>query len=323
MPVKGHWILLALCAALALCLWASGAAAECPTPYRFADAAEGAALVLSDDAYMEALNQNDLDYRLQYPGATLNEWQAFAAAQVLEFTEAEKAAVDRAMSRVSEALRANGCALPDIGEITFVKTTMKEEGDIDGYTHGRNIFLGTDVLDYLTGGKPRRVEDATRLVAHELFHCLTRNCREFRAAVYGVIGFDVQPEPFDFGPDVRARMISNPDVDRHDACTAFHIDGREVVCAVVYAVSRPFERPGDRFLDLASPCLVPVDDLNALYSHSHAQDFWDVFGRNTDYAIDPEECLAENFSCALIYGIEGRDWPNPEIMEAVLDCLRA
>ena len=51
-----------------------------------------------------------------------------------------------------------------------------------------------------------------------------------------------------------------------------------------------------------------------------AANFDEVFGTNTGYVIDPEECLADNFSYAVIYGEQGPDgngYPNPEIIEAI------
>ena len=51
-----------------------------------------------------------------------------------------------------------------------------------------------------------------------------------------------------------------------------------------------------------------------------ASNFDEVFGTNTGYVIDPEECLADNFSYAVIYGekgAEGNGYPNPEIIEAI------
>ena len=68
--------------------------------------------------------------------------------------------------------------------------------------------------------------------------------------------------------------------------------------------------------------LVPIDDLETLYFTDDAANFDEVFGRNTGYVIDPEETLADNFSYALVYGEEGREYPNPEIITAILDYLR-
>lgn len=62
---------------------------------------------------------------------------------------------------------------------------------------------------------------------------------------------------------------------------------------------------------------MPVDDLGTLYTAEDAANFWEVFGRNTDYVIDPEETLADNFAFTIIYGPEGREYESPEIIEAI------
>ena len=48
---------------------------------------------------------------------------------------------------------------------------------------------------------------------------------------------------------------------------------------------------------------------------------WEVFGENRDYVIDPEECMADNFAYALTFGPERMEYPNPEIIEGILDYL--
>ena len=51
-------------------------------------------------------------------------------------------------------------------------------------------------------------------------------------------------------------------------------------------------------------------------------DFWDVVGRNTEYTEDPEEIMADNFACAILYLDEGYDsFDNPEILQGVIDYL--
>ena len=55
-----------------------------------------------------------------------------------------------------------------------------------------------------------------------------------------------------------------------------------------------------------------------------AEDFIEVFGDNTDYVIDPEECMADNFGYALTYGMDGPTgggYPNPEIIEGIFAIL--
>ena len=312
-------------AALLLCL------ALCATPatgeagavgYRFADRDEAAALLLGNRGYYENLTRQDLDFRVQKRGATLAELEAFAAAQTLDFTDAEKAAVDGAMAFIEAVCAERGYALPATDGIVFAKTTMAEECGVAAYTHGAQIYLGQALLGCGVADAEKSRRLFRELVAHELFHCLTRNHPDFRAAMYAVLGFTVEDAEYAFAPAVRDAILSNPDVERHDAHAAFEIDGATRECVVVLTAGRPFEQPGDSFRNEMSTGLVPVDDLSTIYASEEAANFWDVFGRNTDYAIDPEEALADNFGYLIVRGPDA-PYENPEIIAALDACLKA
>ena len=50
-----------------------------------------------------------------------------------------------------------------------------------------------------------------------------------------------------------------------------------------------------------------------------------IKAENTDYTIDPEECLADNFKYAMYYGIDGwngQGYPNPEIIQDIIDVMK-
>ena len=68
--------------------------------------------------------------------------------------------------------------------------------------------------------------------------------------------------------------------------------------------------------------LVPIDDPSILYDPEEAEDFWEIFGKNTEYVVDPEEVLADNFAYALIMGPEGYDYASPELILGILNHLR-
>jgi hypothetical protein len=47
----------------------------------------------------------------------------------------------------------------------------------------------------------------------------------------------------------------------------------------------------------------------------------EVFGTNTGYVVVPEECMADYFSYALVFGMEGPEgssYPYPEIIEGII-----
>ena len=70
--------------------------------------------------------------------------------------------------------------------------------------------------------------------------------------------------------------------------------------------------------------LVPTDGSDTYYTRERASNFDEVFGTNTRYVIDPEECMADNSAYAMFYGIKGKDgkgYPNPEIIQGVIDAV--
>lgn len=302
---------------LVLALTCAPALAEPIFGYRFADATEAAQLRLANREYFENLNQLDLNFRMQKLDATLEELEAFAAAQTLDFTDAEMAALDEAMAWMEQTCATRGYALPATDGIVFAKTTMADECDAGGYTHGTQIYLGQKVMDYAFSEKPEIRTYFKRIVAHELFHCLTRNHPDFRRDMYGILGFTIGEECA-FSEAIREKMISNPDVEHHDAHATFFIGGEPLECVAVFMTEKPFEQPGDRFFDGKVTGLVPVDDPATLYTADDAENFWEVFGKNTDYVIDPEETLADNFSFTIMGGPEAAElFPSPEILLSI------
>ena len=66
----------------------------------------------------------------------------------------------------------------------------------------------------------------------------------------------------------------------------------------------------------------PYTKLTGSHYIRFTEAFWQVFGRNTEYVIDPEEVLADNFSYAVMYGEEGMDYKSPQMIRAICDYLR-
>ena len=294
--------------------------------FRFASAEEGAALMLGNTAYYDGFSQNDLDFRLGKTGATMAEYQTFAKQQTRSWTDAERTLISSLFSGMEWTLEKNGYTLPPLDEIVFIKTTMQEEAGAGGYTHGTQIYLGSSITEYAATGKNAAyVEYMREILWHELFHCLTRCNPEFRSEMYRIIHFTTQDGDFPLPPSVFAYHISNPDVEHHDSCATFLIDGKAIDCFTDFVTTKHFETEGESFFDSGTTALVPVDGTDIYYTPEQSSNFDEVFGRNTGYVIDPEECMADNFAYALAYGMageEGKGYPNPEIIGAILDILR-
>ena len=292
--------------------------------YRFASKQEGTDLLLGNTAYYAGFSQNDLDYRMHRQGAAMEEYLAFAKEQVLDFTEEEKELIASHLTILTDGLEQNGCVLPPLDEIVFIQTTMKEENGVLGYTHGTQIYVAQNLLQ-LDMTEKKNEEYLLIFLAHELFHCLTRCNPDFREAMYQIIHFTVVDEDFPLPRSVFEYHISNPDVEHHNAYASFLIDGEPVDCFTDFVTTRHIEKADEHFFDFAMTALVPTDGRDLYYTPDQTSNFDEVFGTNTDYVVDPEECLADNFAYALVYGLdgpEGKGYPNPEIIDEILSYLK-
>ncbi len=306
---------------LALMLSACGGGKDGAIKYHFADQEEAVSCYLSNDDYFNGFSTCDLQYKMQDKDGTVEELKEFGASQMEEFTDEEKAAIRELFDEMEETLANNGYSIPDLGDVTLIKSTQKEENDSGAYTHGTQIYLGQILTDYICSDEEDKRLTGKRVLWHELFHCLTRNNPDFRKDMYSIIHFTVQDEDYELPPSVFEKYISNPDVEHHNSYATFNINGESKDCFAALIATKPFEKEGDSFFDCMTRALVPVDGSDTYYLPEEAENFWDIFGRNTDYVIDPEECMADNFSFAMTYGIGGREYKNPEIIEAILDCL--
>lgn len=304
-----------------------GALPERVFPYRFADREEAVRLYLSNEAYFEGISAADIQYRTQNRDGTTEDLKAFGAEQMQAFSESEKELLSAAMDEIETIIRENGYVLPRVGEIVFIKSTQREEGApnayaASAYTHGTQIYMNNYIPLLLSTG-PKNHKKGLSVICHELFHCLTRSNPEFRRDMYGILGFQIADRDFDIPEDLQRSMIANPDVEHHDAYASFIIGGEKKDCYLMLVYARPFEEAGDGLASSMQIILVPTDGDaggKAYYGIDEAENFWEVFGRNTEYVTDPEECLADNFRFALAYGMDRTMmYKDPEIILRMLD----
>ena len=63
---------------------------------------------------------------------------------------------------------------------------------------------------------------------------------------------------------------------------------------------------------MTATALIPIDGTDIYYTKEQASNFDEVFGTNTNYTIDPEECMADNFADAMQYGMDGKNGQGTE-----------
>ena len=316
-------------------------------PYHFASQEEGVRLKMGNTAYFEAQTPREMAWKLECPNVSYVYFKAVAEAQIQEFTPDEKKAVDATMDFIEERMTTLGIRLPFQEEIIFIKSDMKDEGHAAGYTQKNQIYLGSLCLErtaraflkdpeYRADYAEFRLFIFRELVSHELFRCLTRGDASFRRRMYALIGFSVEDQDIEFGPSVREAILHNPDVERYDDSAEFTIGGRKRRCILLATLSQSYaeavtENCCANFFDYAQAVLVPLDQPDTMIPPEIVTDFYDVVGRNTDYVLSSEECLAENFSALVTYGTEGRydsmdktitPYETPQLIMDMHDTLR-
>ncbi len=295
-------------------------------PHHFASAKEGKERLLAQKDYYNSFTQNDIEYRMQKDGATLEELLAASANEIKDFTIFDKYLVDRRLSAMARTIKKNGYELPSTDELVYVKTDMTVENGVcrgaTGYTHGSTIYLNSTSI--LLSFVPEASEYFDLLLWHELFHCLTRNNPDFRAEMYSLIHFTVTADDFEIPSSVKDKYISNPDVEHHDAYATFNIDGKDIDCFTVWIKPKHFAEAKTEEEAEEVTALVPIDGTDTYYIMDDKTNYKEVFGTNTDYDIDPEECMADNFKYAMYYGIDGKNgqgYSDPEIIQGIIDIV--
>ncbi len=303
-------------AALLVALAAAESALAEPFRCRPATLEEGKRLITSADPYITNATEADFGRATGRESATREEYKDFAAGEVRAFTGRELRAVSNSFERLNATFRKLGYEAPFTNEVVIVKTTMREQFGAGGYTRGKTIYLNMDNLD-----APDDFLDM--IMAHELFHVLTRSDPLFKEKMYETIGFKMC-EAVEFPDEMRSHIMNNPDVESFDAKAVFTIDGKPTE-AVIVAYLPDLGRKGRGALRSMRAAVVPVDDPGRAIMAEQVPDFWKVVGRNTEYVIAAEECLADNFSFALLqYGnpMGYAALPTPEIPERIIGVLK-
>ena len=288
----------------------------------FATVEEGQKHIRNRTRFHAQINGRALAFFLQKKDGTLEEYIEYSEQQVLPFMPDEEKLINDTLLWLHNLLESHGMKLPDPGTLIFVKTTGKEALGAGGYTNEGIIFL---TEGFFTENKEKPEAAMQEMLPHEIFHCLTRRYPEFRKAMYALIHFSVLDEEIAIPEEIKAQLIANPDVEHHNSYAPFTIGGVRKDCYLVFLTDAVFEKPGDSFFDSKYTGIVPLGE-SVVYRIEDTEDFWDVVGRNTDYAEDPEELMATNFSFALLWldrGSKGqKKLKDPELLEKIIQYLK-
>lgn len=292
--------------------------AQSGTSFRFGnctvilpDSSTAAALNLPSDAYTKLLTPFDLSIRMNQPVATELDYLNTAASGVHSWTAAEQELIQKTFDTMSLQLTASKLKLPLPDTLYLIRSDTKEEFGAEGYTRANRIMLNTNVLPV-----------SGHLVAHELFHVLSRLHKTWRDSVYAVFHF-VRCNNIDYKPLV-PRAITNPDCPYLMNYIRVTIDGKpQDVTLLLYAQSD--YTPGKTINDYAQLGLLALSGKDkkkklllkegqpVIYSLEQVPDFFRQVGNNSAYILHIEELSAEHFAAL----VNGDTMKQPEYLEGM------
>jgi hypothetical protein len=293
---------------------------------------EARAVLGRSDGFTERMSPADRSFRLKQPlpvseAALLS----FAAAQAQGFTAAEVARLDRARAVIEAGVAKRGLGLALEGflpaEVLVIKTSGDEEYGMP-YTRQNAIVIPAGVLG--------RISDDVlpMLIAHELWHVLSRHSPGLRDAAYAVIG-TTAASGFTMPSELAARYVTNPD----GPDVAFRVpvqlaSGNAWVMALLHYSAPGFTEGGSgnlmevlelRFLELvqddAGRWQPARDGGGGLLTHGlETTPVGPCYGQNTSEIIHPDEVMAQSFALLVLGDFPARPKVNTP---ALLDDLAA
>jgi hypothetical protein len=275
------------------------------------------------DPFIERLSPFDRAARMKTNGPVDEAtFLRFVTDSVVEWNSAEQDRIRSAFDQIREGLLKTGVPLPSV--VHFIQTTGREEGNAP-YTRGNAIIVPS-------GTVRRPAAQLTGMLAHEVFHLLSRSNPALRDRLYAAIGFEPCGE-VRHPATLAERRITNPDAPINAHAIEVSLDGERVHgVPILFSTSPTYdaERGGEFFAylkfelllvertpdgghrvltDATGPRMVPIEKVAG---------FHEKIGRNTGYILHPEEVLADNFAL-IVQGITTAK--SPEILDRIRGVL--
>lgn len=273
-----------------------------------------------------------MDITQQRKGVKYEEWLEIAKGAIVAPTAEKQRFLDSLAVIQTAVLKSFGLKLPIEAETKYIDMPMTAFGDMTAFTSATRVYANMDRLMTRDKNTPGY---AIRIMWHEMWHVISRNNPQLRKQMYSLIGFNVLPDEIEIPAEVKANILCNPDVERHDSYATFTIQGKPTDCMLLLYTPATEYREGTSLRDYVSGTdgywLLALDKIThkpykgengnwVVYNCTEASDFNEMMsGGNTSYCDDPEECMADNFSFALT---SNTSLPNQKLLQDIINTLR-
>ncbi|MBB6214356.1 hypothetical protein HNQ80_000436 [Anaerosolibacter carboniphilus] len=273
--------------------------------FTFASMKEGQEILVQRDDYLRVMRPFERSLKMQantyVPESAFG---AFLKASVMPWTQEEMEKLKKGSSDLIKRL--DQLEIDFHENILLVKTDGREEWN-SAYTRANGIILPEKKLKNYGG------EKLVRLLAHELFHIISRKRPALREQLYKMLGFTIISE-ISFPKLLESRILTNPDAPLYDNYIEVFVEGAKAQVVPIVLLKESYENINakeDIFHSIAmklavleeqqgewkvqcreeNPLILNLEDVSGLLEQ---------VGEDMERFNQVEEILAENF--ALLVG---------------------
>ncbi len=281
---------------------------------------EAGEILAADDDYTTQLSA--FDYASKFKSnSPLNYEQRLEKylPSVKGWTSTQEATLKETVEEVNRLLAGRTLNLPD--EITIIFENGKIEGGA-AYTRGSSIIFPTNRVNGFNTG-------LTELFIHELFHVYSRNNKDKREAMYGIIGYKkcdalVMPD------EIKELTIANPDApDNNYYLTCTYNEDEIAFIPIIYSKEAYDIDSNESFFKYLNDDMLAVeitgttasalrkDEALVIVKKHELDNFYEQIGNNTSYTYHPEETIADNF----VFLVMNSDVTDPWVLEGLSNII--
>lgn len=277
---------------------------------KYASVEKASELLTKDDQYTNNLSKFDLKSKVGKNNSTIEDYKNYAANNALEWTKNEKEIIDKNLMEIQNKISELKIDVKYPENLYLIKSSCDEEGGALGYTRSNYIVLKEHSIN-------------KKLIAHELFHIISRYNPEKRDEIYNTLGFNY--EKIDFPDKLKNNFLTNPDSPELNYVFEAKFSNQKTRKGVLVTYSNK-EYTGGSFFEYMNFGFYMLDTkenfkLSDIVDYTKVKNFKSSVGNNTDYIIHPEEISADHFMLLLTKD-NISTLPNPELIEKMNEILK-
>lgn len=243
----------------------------------------------------------------------LEAYKATTTSQTLDFSTSDKAFLSTVFDSAFVLLKqVNPELIPR--KIKMIKVDNEHYGESVYYTRGESIVVPANIFD------PANLSQQLPVMLHEIFHLLSRYEKPLREDLYNLIGFYPHGYKLVLDPNIKNRLLVNPDgVSMDYAIKLAHAGEGPTVESIplIRSTQKEFNPALPNFFDYLAFDMYNIegdgdqgyvrtnDDGSSKMDKGNFQDFFTQIKDNTQYIIHPDEIMADNFMHAIIANASG------------------